>query len=461
MKFLRWRSLSLQIILAILLPLTLAAIILSFYSQDLHHTAMQHMVAERNLRTVQVLAQAVDGRILAGDPAERAFTELAGPLAQPGLVSVQIYNSDHALVYETGRSPLANHLAYHDSVLAGLDGGSGVAFPDGGHTHGDGSHVIAYAPIPSTGWVLVMDEAWQDVSSTELDATQTAPLILIPFIVLAFAVLILILRQVVMPLQRLEKQTQALGAGDFSALDAPVGGIDEIRSLQQRMAAMADNLRQARQNLKGYIGSITRGVEEERMRIARELHDQPLQSLIALKHQSQTGSRGDVQPQVLQGVIDDLRALVRGLRPVMLEDLGLTAALESLAAIAQKDSHLPVSFTSQGQEYRLPADVELAFFRVAQEGLMNVQKHAGATRADLKLVYSAEVLDMTLSDDGSGFIVPERVDTLAADGHFGLVGILERAALIGADASIHSAPGEGTTLTLRYQLRNHSGVDGV
>lgn len=461
MKILHWRSLSLQIILAILLPLTLMAIILSFYSQNLHHTAMQKMVADRNLRTVELMARVMDGRVSAGEPADQVFTDLAGPLAQPGLVSLQVYDNTHTLLFEAGRSPLVDHTVYHESVLTGLGGSSGVAFPDDGHAHGSGSHVIAYAPIPSEGWVLVMDEAWEDVSSTELAATQTAPLILIPFILLALAVLILVLRMVVMPLQRLEKATQLLGAGDYSALDKPVGGTDEIRSLQQRMAAMAENLRQARQNLLSYLGSITRGVEEERLRIARELHDQPLQSLIALKHQSQAGNPVHDQPQLLQGVIDDLRALVRGLRPVMLEDLGLTAALESLTGSTQKEIHLPVGFTVQGEEFRLPSEVELSFFRVAQEGLMNIKKHAGATKVDLLLTYSSGMLEMALTDDGSGFSLPEKVDSLAAGGHFGLVGILERAALIGAEAHIQSTPGQGTTISMRYLVRTPPVPAGV
>ena len=210
------------------------------------------------------------------------------PMVKPGILSVQMYDKTHTLIFEDGRSPLETHTAYHSGVLAGLEGKSGVLYPNTGHAHGQGAHVITYAPVKTTGWVLVLDEAWEDVSSALLSTTQSAPLILIPFFLLAVIALWVIIRQVVIPLQKLEKQTQALGKGDFSAIAQPVGGISEIRSLQSRMGEMADNLRKARQNLQSYIGSITRRVEEERLRLSRDLHDDTIQSLIALKYKLQT-----------------------------------------------------------------------------------------------------------------------------------------------------------------------------
>ncbi len=89
----------------------------------------------------------------------------------------------------------------------------------------------------------MLDEAWEDVSSTQLAVTQSAPLVLIPFFLLAVFALLIIIRQVVIPLQKLEKQTQALGEGDYSAVTKQVGGIAEVRSLQARMAEMASKFK--------------------------------------------------------------------------------------------------------------------------------------------------------------------------------------------------------------------------
>ncbi len=286
--------------------------------------------------------------------------ELAGvvnSLIKPGILSVQVFDDTHTLIFEAGRLPLDTHTIYHPGVLNGLEGKSGVLYPDTGHGQGQGAHVIAYAPIQTTRWVLVLDEAWEDVSSTQLTVTQSAPLVLIPFFLLAVFALLIIIRQVVIPLQKLEKQTQALGDGDFSAVSKQVGGIAEVRSLQARMAEMAVNLRNARQSLQSYIGSITRGVEEERLRLSRDLHDDTLQSLIALKYRMQTAKEDDhiENPKVVQKVIDDLRRLVRDLRPVILEDLGLSAALESLIRQMEQDTGIQTSYQISGLEVRYPS----------------------------------------------------------------------------------------------------------
>jgi signal transduction histidine kinase len=243
-----------------------------------------------------------------------------------------------------------------------------------------------------------------------------------------------------------------LGKGDFSAVVQPVGGISEIRSLQARMGEMADNLRKARESLQGYIGSITRGVEEERLRLSRDLHDDTIQSLIALKYRLQTAKEVDTteNPKLVQKVIEDLRRLVRGLRPVILEDLGLAAALENLCQQMEQEDGIPTIFRVTGSESRFSGDVELAFYRIAQEGLMNIQKHSAATRVELNLKYRQDSLDMELMDNGKGFEIPDRFDAIVAEGHFGLIGMMERAGLINADIDLKSKPGEGTILRVHY-----------
>ena len=381
--------------------------------------------------------------------------ELSGvvnTLIKPGILSFQVFDDTHTLIFEAGRLPLDTHTVYHPGVLNGLEGQSGVLYPDTGHGQGQGAHVIAYAPIQTTRWVLVLDEAWEDVSSTQLAVTQSAPLVLIPFFLLAVFALLIIIRQVVIPLQKLEKQTQALGEGDYSAVAEQVGGIAEVRSLQARMAEMASNLKNARQSLQSYIGSITRGVEEERLRLSRDLHDDTLQSLIALKYRMQTAKADDhiENPKVVQKVIDDLRRLVRDLRPVILEDLGLSAALESLMRQMEQDTGIQTKYEIYGLEVRYPAEVELAFFRIAQEALINVRKHSMATIVDLDLSYLPGSLTMEIMDNGKGYLVPEKFDAIVAEGHYGLIGMVERASLINANIEFKSQSGKGTSIKLAY-----------
>ncbi|MBA4420704.1 MAG: hypothetical protein C0391_06125 [Anaerolinea sp.] len=549
MKLPRWSNINMQIMLVVLLPLVAGAIFIVFYSQRLHHEAMQSLVGERNLRTVDALSAGLEGiftdrinsiisaskgGITDSTPLEnysamfeldqsgnvithfnnsleletllrelpeteqkwesdlpgeviistrlddstnkqwmlitvrnqagallvgfidlsKEMKQMVGGIVQPGKVSIQIYDQSHELIYEAGRSPLDEHAFYHPGVLKGLDGEKGVLYPEISHVQG--AHVIAFTPLIITSWVLVIDEAWEDVSSAQLDTTQNAPLILIPFILLAVAALWIITRQVVIPLQKLEKQTQALGEGDYSAIDQPVGGIGEVRSLQNRMVDMADNLRKARLSLEGYIGSITRGVEDERLRIAREVHDEPLQSLIALKHRMQSGQEVDPAENktTVQEVIDDLRMLVRGLRPVILDDLGLAAALETLTRQAEQESGLQVKFIADGDEFRMAPEVELAFFRIAQEAVTNIQKHAHARQVGIHLDFQVDGVRMEITDDGTGFAVPERLDQMAMDGHYGLVGMMERAKAMGGGIEFHSTPGGGTRVTVIHSTHS-------
>ena len=156
----------------------------------------------------------------------------------------------------------------------------------------------------------------------------------------------------------------------------------------------------------------------------------------------------------MQKVIEDLRRLVRGLRPVVLDDLGLSAALENLTRQIQQETRIPVIFQVSGSESRFSGDVELAFFRIAQEGLMNIQKHSDATRVELALEFGQDSLVLELKDNGKGFVIPERFDAIVTEGHYGLVGMLERASLVNADIEFRSQQGDGTILKVTYPGKN-------
>jgi len=133
--------------------------------------------------------------------------------------------------------------------------------------------------------------------------------------------------------------------------------------------------------------------------------------------------------------------------------LGLVAALDMLAREKQDSAAIPVDFQRQGREARLPANVELALYRMAQEGLSNIQRHAQATQAMLKIEFSPEQITLTISDNGRGFEPPESPAEFAPSGHFGLLGLYERAELIGAKLEIFTMPMEGTSVVLNLPFR--------
>ena len=140
--------------------------------------------------------------------------------------------------------------------------------------------------------------------------------------------------------------------------------------------------------------------------------------------------------------IQDLRRYTRALRPIYLEELGLSAALEMLAREAGKGQQGTVSFTRLGEQRRMPSQVELALYRIAQESLSNVLRHAQAQHTTLQISYSNEMISLEVHDDGRGFTVPDSPAAFAPSGHFGLLGLHERAEMMGAQLEIEIGAGQ-------------------
>ena len=197
--------------------------------------------------------------------------------------SAVIIDKNLDVLYQHGSFPSSGEPGTHPGVAEALRGESGVTYVN----VGDSEHVVTYSPINPTGWALVFEEPWEMVDTPTLRTTQFAPLVLVPVLLLALLALWFGLRWIVRPLQALESKAATMSWGEFDAIDQPVGGITEIRRLQGTLIHMAHKVEAAQQSLHGYIGAITSGQEEERKRLARELHDDTIQSLIALKQRVQ------------------------------------------------------------------------------------------------------------------------------------------------------------------------------
>ncbi|MGE5375370.1 MAG: histidine kinase, partial [Bacteroidota bacterium] len=292
------------------------------------------------------------------------------------------------------------------------------------------------------------EEAVQTATSPALELTLLAPLVLIPPLLFSVAGLWFVTRQIIQPLQKLESKAAALAWGDFETIREPVGGIPEVESLQRELMEMSRKVKSAQEGLHDYIGAITSAQEEERTRLARELHDDTIQAVIALKQRLQLAQKLVNDPNGRQSLkeletlaeqtVENLRRLTRALRPIYLEDLGLVTALEMLAREVSQNNSLNVSFQKTGRERRLAREVELSLYRIAQEALSNVVKHSQATEAGLKISFTEQDLQIEVSDNGTGFSVPRSPTEFAPNGHFGLLGVHERADLIGAKLEVTS-----------------------
>ncbi len=397
------------------------------------------------------------GAFMPGDLAEGVLGDAFPPESQ---ARAALIDADHRLLYRRGDWLKDVDLSAYAGLEGALQGQPGVDLADSGGQQ----VVIAYSPVSPLGWVLLMEEPWEALDNPLLRGTQAAPLILIPALLFAVLAVVFGVRQVVQPLQALEQKAADLGQGRFETIEAPVGGIEEIQSLQRTLIEMARQLRASRDAIHRYVGALTGAQEEERRRLARELHDQTVQSLIALDQHAQIALmalRPESQDatdrltelrQLTAGLLDELRRVIRGLRPIYLEDLGLLAALEILAGETQTATGTPVVIETVGVPARLSPEREIAVFRIAQEALSNIERHAEAGHVDLRVEFSPGRFVLAIHDDGRGFTVPQALADLAAADHYGLLGMHERAELIGARLDVHSSPDAGTTVSLDVPL---------
>ncbi len=220
--------------------------------------------------------------------------------------------------------------------------------------------------------------------------------------------------------------------------------------------------RRMQENLRYYLQQVTRAQEEERKRIARELHDETLQNLIAISRQLEkiTSSEAlwEESLEVVRGLkkqienaVQEMRRFSHDLRPSVLDDLGLLPALELLADDLEKQG-ITTKFRVRGQARRLSPEAEVMLFRIAQEATRNIWRHSEATMAELTIEFVDSLLRMTISDNGKGFLLPQRLGDQASMGKLGLAGMQERARLLGATLKIDSAPRKGTTIVVEARI---------
>jgi PAS domain S-box-containing protein len=214
------------------------------------------------------------------------------------------------------------------------------------------------------------------------------------------------------------------------------------------------------ENLRFYLQQVTKAQEEERKRIARELHDETAQELVALSRQldsviSASGKlpKGDIERlEALHGrvdrILEGVRRFSQDLRPSVIDDLGLLPALEWLISDLEKHFGIDIGLAVLGLERRFSPEVELVLFRVAQEALRNVCRHSGASRAWAAVDFGDNRTTLTVRDNGKGFEVPPSMADLPKVGKLGLAGMEERVRLVGGKLTLRSEPDKGTTVTV-------------
>lgn len=218
------------------------------------------------------------------------------------------------------------------------------------------------------------------------------------------------------------------------------------------------------EDLQLYTTQISKAHEEERKRIARELHDDTIQTMVAISRRLDDivsrdsaiskevrGSLEQLQEDIAQALVRT-RRFIQDLRPPTLEYLGLIAALRELTTQVQDQSGIEVSLKVKGAERRFTSEEELLIYRIAQEALRNVWKHSQATKAELIMEFDERKTVVVIVDNGKGCLVGGSSEFLKA-GKLGLMGMKERAHLLGGTLEVHSKPGEGTTVILEISSK--------
>jgi two-component system sensor histidine kinase UhpB len=307
------------------------------------------------------------------------------------------------------------------------------------------------------GGLVTADYVRKDPGASLLDLVGA---LAIGGIVATVLVNALILRLALHPLDALERTAARVHRGDLDAR-VPLSPVAdrELDRLTRTFNAMLDSATRNRERLREVAATALNAAEEERKRIARELHDETAQLLAALlirirvvknanDPQAVATLLGDMREQI-GGALEGVRRFARGLRPPALDELGLIPAIESHVRSIRAITEIDLSLHADEDVGGLPLEAELAVYRIVQEALSNVVRHSGATRAAVRVAREPDRLVVTVEDDGHGFNVPE---VRAAGRGLGLFGMGERAAYLGGRVDVQSTPGTGTRVRAEIPL---------
>jgi len=349
--------------------------------------------------------------------------------------------------------------------------------------------VMAFAALTTAPWGVVVQQDEQEAFAE----SNTLGRSLLLFGGTAFGITMvvawLLTRSVVRPIRTLTAASQRIAAGDLVQPIPRAGGgevsvlaraFDEMRErlkksleeiqewnteLEKRVEQRTKELEAAEQQHSELLRKLVVAQEEERRRLARELHDETSQALTALVVGLETATTapaenvGEIKSRLAPiksmatEMLREIQRIIHDLRPAILDDLGLVQAIDWYAETRLKPRGIQVGLETAGVEKRLPSEVETVVFRIAQEAINNVARHAEAENVSISLNFTDSGVVLDVEDDGLGFDPAIAMARTPGNASFGLWSIKERAALFGGAAEIESAPGRGTRVTARIPVK--------
>ncbi len=463
-----------QLMWASLFPLAFFGMLsILVMASALYETTLR-LVTQRNTSRAEAAADRLAWTVAApggGQHAGRTVPEALGQIrADSGAAEILFVNPSGSVISQVGRVLVDDALLQAEMPKFALQNTPRsllVTSPASGD-----QMILSYAPVPGTDHGLLIVDSW----SLAMTPAYYYQLMLVALLTLGTLLSLVMLSasvgRLIRPITDLSRT--AVGAIPGSIFHpVPERGPVELRSLTASFNQMVIQLAEQQTTLRQYAQKALLSQEEERQRLSHELHDGTVQDLVGLAQRLEL-CRGEMESDparakrrldelrgLAQHTLNEVRQISNALRPSILQDLGLAAALQVLCSDLERDApgvectcrlNDSQATISAGQTRRLQPEMELAIFRVAQEALTNIRKHAqDATQVCVELELDEDRLELDVRDNGCGTGQPD-LNQLVRNGHLGYAGMYERARLFGGKLEVVSAPESGTTVKMNLPL---------
>jgi signal transduction histidine kinase len=452
-----------QLLWASLFPLVLFGLLTTLVIATLVYRLSLSLVMQRNTAQVQVIADRI-APLVNEDSLPGAADLQAAALSAGAASGASVYLIDAHGVEIAGTDAGATMPLLSAAELKGISQNfeSAAGLLEASNTAN--AVMVSAAPVGGSGYTVILVEPWAAVIAPASSYQLLLAALTILGIVLSLATLSLSIGRIIRPIQVMaENASGAVPGSIFHPMRA--SGPQEIRALIDAFNKMVIRLAEQQSTLRDYAHKAMLSQEEERQRLSHELHDGTLQDLVGLSQRvelcrdeiktdpQQAGKRLDEIHGLLKQTLDDVRRISIALRPPVLEDFGLTIAIDALCKdMNQYKPALTCEYLVTGTPQRLAADMELAVYRVVQEALANIRKHApDATLVKVTLEFNENDVLARVSNDGGEF-ANQNIQEYVRAGHLGLAGMYERARLFGGKFSIDSDMEHRTVISIQLPL---------
>ncbi|NOU48007.1 MAG: HAMP domain-containing protein [Bacteroidales bacterium] len=339
------------------------------------------------------------------------------------------------------------------SVIEAFNGKTGIGIVS---DYRNASCLSSYSQVNINGlnWVILA-EIDENEAMVPVNSIRNS-ILLISIIIAAsvFVVALLVSRRITLPIKRLQKASEQIGAGNYDISKLAVTSLDEIGQLTETFNEMTIRLKRQSEEIEEEkskrISSLIDGQELERQRLSRDLHDSLGQSLLAVKIKLEQAQGTDFEKnqqiitetkELLKNTIQEIRNITNNLMPPVLEVFGIEQGLKNLCKDTAANTGIVITFTSENIPETLDARLKIYLYRIAQEAINNITKHAEASEASIRFSFGQNMLKLVIADNGKGFD-PAKND---ANGN-GIMNMKERVQLLKGECRVNASKKKGTEI---------------